>query len=247
MPDQDIFDDNKVTDKPADDSTEKPVVNEEGAPNAVDQLLKDIKRDDGTQKYATAEEAIKAGAEAQGHITKLESELAELREKGNASDKLDELLDAVKSKGSGQGDEKTVSTMKPEDVLGIVQDYIKDSKAAETRDDNIKSVTSVYKDRYGKDASDKLYGKAADLGFSVEEINRMIATNPNAALKVLGEDAPKKSVTDPVSGGGVDTSQFQGKPAEAPTSIMGSTKSSELVDAWKASKQRTLERLGYDK
>ncbi len=246
MPDPDIFDDNKVTTpaKDADDKSAAPATDDNK--NATDQLLSSVVNEDGTKKYGNLEDFAKGAANAQDHIKKLESELAEVRNKGNASDKLDELLDAVKeSKGSGQGDD--TSTMKPEDVLGIVQDYLKDNKAAETREDNISTVTKVFRDRYGKDASDKLYAKSDDLGFSREEINRMIANNPNAALKVLGEDKAKAKTSDPVGGeGGVATSQFTGKPTPQAESIMGPTSSKQLTDAFAASKRRTLERLGYN-
>lgn len=246
MPDQDIFDDNKVETKEdvAVDNAAAPVSNDD--PTA--DLLKTIVNENGEPKYKTAEEALKATAHAQDHIKNLEAELAELRNKGNASDKLDELLEAVQSqsKGSGQGADEGASTMKPEDVLKIVQEHLKDSKAAETRENNISTVTKVFRDRYGKDASEKLYGKAEDLGFTKDEINRMIATNPKAALNTLGEAQPKNKATDPVGGqGSVATANFQGSPKQAPKSIMGPTTSKSLTDAWKESQQRTLERLGF--
>ncbi len=243
MPDQDLFDENKVT-NPADGApTGNPEANNDGAAETADQLLATIVNENGEQKYTSTEDALKGAAHAQTHIKDLESELAELRDKGNATEKLDELLEAVKSKGSGQGE--AASTMKPEDVLTIVKEHLDNSKAAEARENNISNVTKVFRDRYGKDASEKLYGKAEDLGLGKEEINRMIANNPTAALKILGENAPKTlKGSDPIAGiGSVDTSQFQGTPSPKPTSVMGPTSSKNLQDAWKASQQKTLERL----
>lgn len=244
MSDQDLFDD----DKGKNENTDSSKTNQEAGSveNTSEDLLKTVLNENGEPKYSTVEDLAKGAANAQDHIKNLEAELATLRDKGNASDKLDELMEAVKeSKGSGQGDENT-STMKPEDVLGIVKDYLTDTKAAESRETNISTVTSHFKSRYGKDASEKLYGKAEDLGFSREEINRMIANNPNAALKVLGEDKAKSSKTDPLSTNGVSTSQFSGKSDEKPTSVMGPTTSARLTDSWKASQRKTLERLGYN-
>lgn len=244
MSDQDIFD-NDADNTNKDDLIGTTEQADDKDPAA--ELLSGITNDDGTPKYKSVEDALNASKHAQDHISKLESELAELRNKGNPTEKLDELLDIVKSKGRGQGeDENDASTMKPEDVLGIVKDYLTDTKAAETRESNINTVTNHYKSRYGKDASEKLYGAAADLGFSKGEINRMIAQNPNAVLKMLGEEKQKKSA-DPVGGtGSVDTAQFQGKPTAPPKSIMGVSSSKDLTDAWKASQRRTLERLGYN-
>jgi len=245
MADQDLFDENKGKDNGEGEPTSNPTPNTDGDGETIDQLLASIVNENGEQKYSKPEEALKGAAHAQEHIKNLERELAELKDKGNASDKLDELLETVKSsQASGQGEE--ASTMKPEDVLTIVKDYFSDAKAAETRENNISTVTKVFRDRYGKEASENLYGKAEDLGLGKEEINRMIANNPKAALKILGEDIPKgKSGKDPVvSGGSIDTSQFQGTPPRQPKSVMGPTKTGELNDAWEASKKRTLERLG---
>jgi len=240
MSDKDIFDDKNKDDKPL-ITDEKPVIKDD---DTTDQLLSKIVNEDGTPKYKTIEEVLKASVHAQDHIKSLESDNAALKEKGNASDKLDELLEAVKqSKDSGQGDEDT-STMNPEDVLGIVKNYFDDTKAAEKRTGNIDVVAKVFKDRYGKDASEKLYGKADDLGFSRVEINSMIANNPNAALKVLGVEVKKPIVDGITTPSSVSTNQFRDVSEEKPTSVMNISSSKDLTDAWNASKQRTLKRLG---
>ena len=244
MSDQDLFDDDKVKDddKPTDEPTSNPEDKGGDDKPADDNLLNLVTNEDGTPKYKTVEELAKGAAHAQEHIQNLEKELSEARSKGDPTEKLEELLDAVKS-GSGNGEE--TSAMKPEDVLGIVKEYLTDVKAAESRDNNIKSVTGHFRDRYGKDASEKLYGKAEDLGFTKSEINRMIATNPKAAMKVLGEDMNKPKSTDPVgSSGSVDTAHFREAPKEKARSIMGHTSQKVLMDSWEASKQKTLDRLG---
>lgn len=245
MSDQDIFEEEDKDKKKDDILTGDAPDDKTGDKGEVDQLLATIVNDDGEPKYKSTEDALKALPHAQQHIATLEKELSELKEKGNASDKLEELIDAVKqSKGSGDGEDSP--TMKPEDVLGIVKEYLSDTKAAETRQNNIKTVASAFKDRFGKEASDKLYGTAADLGFNRKEINRLIANNPTAALNVLGIK-PVDKKKDVVSTPGVNTAAFQDKSLDKPEkSIMQITKQSELVDAWNASKQRTLKRLGIE-
>lgn len=241
MSDQDLFDDATEHKSAEGEPTSKPAA----TPDPAADLLKGIVNDDGQPKYNSVEEALKGAAAGQEHIRKLENELKELRERGNAEDKFDELLAAVKeSKGSGQGEE--ASTMKPEDVLDVVKSYLSDTKAAETRDSNIKKVTNHFRTKYGKDASEKLYSKAEDLGFSKSEINTLIANNPDAVLKTLGEDkAPTKSA-DPATVSGVNPAQFAGQADHKPETIMGPTSSAKLTDAWKDSKRRTLERLGIN-
>lgn len=243
MPDNDIFDDKNKPDETI-ITDDDPIKNDELTP---DQLLAQIVNEDGTPKYKTANEALIAAKHAQDHIKTLETDNKVLKEKGNASDKLDELLEAVKQKSDGSGQDDSVSTMKPEDVLGIVKEYFNDTKVAETRESNINSVAKVFKDRYGKDASDKLYGGAEDLGFSRKEINSLIAVNPNAVLKVLGMDKKVEQETDILAmKSSAAAAQFQGHPDKKPESIMGATSTKQLTDAFAASKQRTLKRLGIE-
>jgi len=245
MPDQDIFEEEDKT-----PITPEPTKVEEGNVNSptetTDQLLASIVNEDGSQKYKTIEEALKGTLHAQQFIETLKADNAALKEKGNASDKLDELLETVKrSKESGDGD-KVSPTMKPEDVLGIVKDYLDNSKAAETRTSNIKMVTDAFKSRYGENASKELYNKAADLGFSREEINGMVANNPKATLRILGIESKAPSKADPITMGNVDAGNFREKPKDTPRSVMGSTRATDLIDAWNDNKKRTLERLGYE-
>jgi len=240
MSDKDIFDEKNKPDESIITNDEQIKTDEK----STDQLLNSLVNDDGTPKYKTVEEALVGAANAQKHIKTLESDNTALKEKGNASDKLDELLEAVKqSKDSGQ-DDNNVSTMNPEDVLGIVKDYFSETKASETRTSNIKTVANAFKDRFGKDASEKLYGTAADLGFSRGEINSMIATNPNAALKVLGVEGVQQKTDVVTTPTGVNAGNFLQKPELKPTSVMDLSSSKDLTDAFNASKQRTLKRLG---
>lgn len=246
MPDQDIFD----TDNPAAPVDPAGAAATGDTPDLTDQLLSSITNESGEQKYASVPDALKGAQAAQAHIAKLEEELKVLRGQGNPTEKLDELLEAVKSKGSGQGESQdNASTMKPEDVLGIVKEYLSDTESAKQRQDNINTVANAFKSRYGKDASDKLYGKANDLGFNKDQINKLIAENANAALNVLGESKAASKPADPTASGAgvVSTSQFQaGSEDPHKGNIMKIQKSSDLVDAFNASKKRTLKRLGIE-
>lgn len=245
MPDNDIFEDKDIKEGKPVITDDKPVIKDDAKPDA-DKLLASIVNEDGTPKYGSQEEALKALSHAQEHIKTLETDNAVLKDKDTASDKLDELLDTIKkSNESGKG-EKDTSAMKPEDVLGIVKEYFDDTKASETRTNNINTVTTVFKERFGKDASDKLYEKADDLGFSRDEINSMIANNPNAALKVLGIEAKKPANDIITHKPGFDTSEFRTPGEEAPKSAMALSSAKDLTDNWNASKARTLKRLGIE-
>ena len=246
MSDQDIFDKDDEQNKDEDLITNKDDIKTDDKTDN-DQLLAKIVNEDGTPKYKSISEALAAAEHAQKHIKTLESDNSALKEKGSASDKLDELLDAVKQSQVSGKDKDDVSAISTDDVLGIVKNYLKDNKAAETKTDNINAVVKVFKDRFGKDASDKLYEKADDLGLSRTEINGMIANNPNAALKVLGVEGKVVDKADMVTTpSGIDAAQFRGTPETKPDSVMNTGSSKDLLDAWNASKARTNKRLGIE-
>lgn len=243
MSDQDLFENDK--DKPA-----TPVTPEPGkAPQSSDytSILSGIVNQEGKPKYATVEDALKGAAHAQAHIAKLEQEMAELKAKTESAKKIEDLIGALEAKKDPtKENSKEPTKVDPADIQKIVQDVLQDVNQKATKEQNVKTVTSVFKKLYNDKASETLYGKAEDLGMSKAEINSLIASNPKAALKLLGvEDKPSKDV-DPTSST-VDPSRFQGQPPQKPKSVMGYVSNKDLTESWLATKQKTLKQLGIEK
>jgi len=214
--------------------------------SGTDTYLSLILNEDGTQKYATAEEALKGSVHAQSHIGKLESELKELRENADKGVSMEQVLEAINKPKEGEPAQQ-VAGVTAEDVASQVEQLLDKRNTETTRKDNITTVTTAFKTLYGDKASETMYAKANDLGFNEDEINGMIATNPTATLKILGIGGVKPIQRDPVTDGGghiVDLSD--GKPTEKPETIMGATDSKTLTDSWKASQAATNKRLGVE-
>ena len=217
------------------------------APESTDTYLGLILNEQGEQKYATAEEALKGTVHAQAHIGKLESELKELREQSNKDVSMEKILEALNNKPKEGEPKQQVAGMTAEDVASQVEQLLDKRSTETTRKDNITTVVGAFKQLYGDKASEIMYGKAQDLGFNQDEINSMIATNPNATLKILGVDKAKVVSSDPITdGGGHGVSLSDGKPTATPESIMGATNSRELTDSWKKSQEATNKRLGVE-
>ena len=218
----------------------------EGA-SSTETYLGLITNEDGTQKYATAEEALKGTVHAQSHITKLESELKELREQAETGKSMKDVLDALNKKSEDKSGEQQVQGISAEDVAAQVEQLLVKRDTETTTQANITTVTSAFKKLYGDKASETMYGKAKDLGFSEDEINSMIATNPTATLKILGVGGVITVQSDPITDGGGHVADLSGgKPTEKPETIMGATNSKTLTDSWKASQAATNKRLGVE-
>lgn len=225
--------------KPKEDGT--PATPVEGA-ETIDTYLGLILNDEGTQKYATAEEALKGSVHAQSHITKLESELKELREHAGSDESMKKILEALEKKPVEPTPAQPASEgITPEQLAEAFTKMSTERDSVQTEKQNVATVTSYFSELYGDKASEIMYGKADDLGFTQTEINSMIATNPKAVLKILGGDKtplPK----DPLALEGLNIPAGGGEPDEVGSS-MGYLKTGELEANWKASQAATLKRL----
>jgi hypothetical protein len=173
----------------------------------------------------------------------LEQELAQNKIDQDKSTKLDDVINAFQSKDSNNQEESGESNINPTDIQDIVQSAMTDINTKAAQSANITTVTGRFKELYGDKASETLYGKAEDLGMSQEDINSLIAKNPNAALKLLGIDKEAKPVPN-TDNSSVNTDNFQHKEVDQPTSSMGYVSSKELTSNWLATKKRTLDQLG---
>ena len=212
------------------------------SPN-YDQMLSMIVNGDGAQKYKSVDEALKGAAHAQAHIEKLEKELETARNSQNDSTKLEDLIEALKSKQEQDHTPAPESTpqITPDIIEQLVESKLNDISTKTTREQNITAVTSKFRELYGEKASETLYSKANDLGMSKEDINSLIASNPKAAFKVLGVDDSHKPDVNVNSD--VNTENFNHKPAPQTKSAMGYVSTKELTESWMASKKKTLDRL----
>lgn len=240
MSDQDLFNDkdkgNEVT----------PVTLPTNSPSTdYTNMLGMIVNSEGKPKYATIDEALKGAVHAQAHISKLEQELADARKSQESAKKIEDVISTLQSRNNTDqsgSDKSLVKSVTPTDIQDIVKNVITDINTKATQDTNIKTVTSKFKELYGEKASETLYGKANDLGMSREDINSLIAKNPQAALRVLGVDTKTKPNTN-LDKGSVNTETFKSQDKTSPKSAMGYTSTKELQGLWEQSKQRTLERL----
>jgi hypothetical protein len=176
---------------------------------ALEDLLGAIKREDGTPKYASPEDAIKALISAQQHIKTLETENASYRE--NMS-KIDSIEATISKLANSKGDNQAPKPEEPEDkpvvdfnqLDELIVRKFQELSQNTVKQNNLAEFTSkVSGDEY-------ISARAKDLDLSVDFIKDLAATSPKAALKLLEE---RKEMAPAHSTNGERPSKFE-KPQE---------------------------------
>lgn len=213
---------------------------------AVDPLLATITDDTGKPKYASVEAALKALANAQAHIKTIESENSQLREATTKARTLEDVLNAIKPSEVAP----VVTTPAPKepeqvDIANLVLQTVQGLEAQKTAAANTATVVNKLKQAYGDSAGETFYAKAADIGLSKAEINALAERSPSAVFKLFGiEDKAPTNVPK----GSIRADAFITTTPEQPKrSAMAHGSTSHLVDAWRASIEKTNQKLGITK
>lgn len=183
------------------------------------------------KKYATVEAAIAALPHAQTHISKLESELAALREDLTKRQTTQELLDALKSTGT-QNVATTTKEVNQDDIEKLVEQVVTKKEARKVADTNVNTVIAKFTEVYGADkARDQFLKISQESGIPLSELNRLASISPSVIYKIAGIET-RSANTIPgktTSTVNTQTSQVEG---EISAAVKG-TSTRDLVDAWK--------------
>lgn len=202
----------------------------------ADQLLGMIKNEKGEQKYTDSLSALKALANSQEHIARIERENAELREGATKAASIEDVLAALNPQQ--QAPEAPPEPMAPvaepqnaiseEAIAAIVAQKIAEMQGMESRQGNRERLIGAIQSKYGAESSKRLYGTFESLGFSQEETNNMLETKPEFVEKMLDlGSAPTRTVAPTVA-----TTHFQQKPQELSNGSLDMTTTEELVGRW---------------
>lgn len=172
-------------------------------------LLSQIKNERGEQKYATLEEAIKGLANAQEYIPQVKSQLSEkdaelerLRAELEKRKTVEEVIASLKPQ---QPEERVVEpTSQPsqglneETVRELVQRQYLQQKAAEVQQTNITKVRQALVSKYGDKAKEMTEARVSELGMSMDMLNNLCASSPDAALALLNATQAHPATSAPV-------------------------------------------------
>lgn len=182
--------------------------------NPFEDQLKGITNEEGKQKYATLEEALKGLAHAQSYIPELkdnlshkEQEIARLQAELQERKSVEDVVSRLASQGGQPAPESTPQAAQGltidevdklvEQRLQAVQQQSEEAKLKAKEQDNITQVSNALAAKFGDKASEVVGNKAKELGMSSAELQSMAGKNPNLVLTLFNTQtqAPKPTTT----------------------------------------------------
>ena len=189
------------------------------------------------KKYKSAEDALKSVPHAQEHIKTLEAELAEARDELTKRRTTQELIDELKS-GYQQENTTQSADINQDTLEQLVQQKIEQTERQKAATQNANSVASKFTEKYGDGAESAYNSLAKESGLTVQQLNNLAATSPNAVLKLAGLsgriDTPVAKPT-----GSINTQALKDTPTEqASARVPRGASTKDLVKAWKAAGEK---------
>lgn len=182
--------------------------------DAYKDLLASIKNEQGQQKYATLEDALKALQHSQEYIPQLKTQLTEkerqaveLQAKLEQAGQLEDVVSRLtaQNKTQAQEDKPLASGLSEEAVAKLVQQQLEQVRIQEQTASNTAQVQQALLARYGDKTKDVVAQKAAELGLTPQELGVLSSQKPQMVLALFnaqGSSGPKpttSSVTIPSS------------------------------------------------
>jgi len=149
-------------------------------------LLQSIKADDGRQKYTDVTSALNSVAPAQEHISKLEVEMATLKEELGKRKTAEEIMSTIESQAQSKPETPSAQPVDLSQLESLVDTRFKAAESQKALDANTASVSSKMSEVYGDKAEEMFYKAGTDNGLSMQALNQLAATSPKAALKLAG-------------------------------------------------------------
>lgn len=159
--------------------------------SAVD-LLASIKKEDGTPKYKTVDEALKALAHSQAFIPTLlsekqtlEQELSSLREQATKVASMEEVLKKLTANTDPKEETPPAGGLSAEQVAELVRKELAGQKTLTTQQDNARMVQTTLTSKFGDKTKEVVAKKAAELGTTPEALGSLALSNPKLVLTLF--------------------------------------------------------------
>jgi len=181
-------------------TTEQSAFNQQETPaqqpsqeSAFTDQLSMIKNENGEQKYNDIPKALDALAHSQSYIPQLksevetkEAEIARLTEELNKRAAVEDVVDKLTAQQAQPESTPQVSGMNEQEVLNLVQNFSAQQQQQSVAVNNEKQVSDALFTQYGEKTQEVVSSKAAELGMTVEALQSLSQTSPQAALQLFG-------------------------------------------------------------
>lgn len=162
--------------------------------DAIVNKLMEIKREDGSPKYETIDDALEALKHSQSFIPQLQQENAEWRKKAEEAEALKQTIERL-TKEKNMNEEKPNATpgtnggLSEEAVAKLVEQTLTSREQKSVAEKNVNTVRDSLIQKFGSEEKAREFhdNKAKELGLDPAKLAAIAATSPQAALTLLGE------------------------------------------------------------
>lgn len=194
------------------------------------------------KKYKSVEDALKAVPHAQSHIQKLEDEAKQLREELAKRRTAEELLEELRAGGvpKEQTQQSQAPSVTAESVEQTVAKLLAQKDAQSKAQANVAKVVSAFESSFGDKAkAEEVYNRvASESGLTVQMLNSLAASSPEAVLKLAGLTGKQQAPVGKVQST-VNTESFsQGNTSELSARVPKGATTKDLVNAWRIAGQK---------
>jgi vacuolar-type H+-ATPase subunit I/STV1 len=190
-----------VFETPAVTQQQETQANPTSSDSAYANLLSQIKNETGQPKYDSVPKALEGLTHAQQYIPQLktelqskEAELVELRAKLAQQAQLEEVVSRLTANQNKEQVTETPSIpsgLDEQAVLDLLEQRLSQRESAATYASNTARVHQELVAKYGDKASEVVAAKAAELGYTVQELGELASKKPKVALALFNTQGPK--------------------------------------------------------
>lgn len=170
------------------------------------------------KKFKDAAALAKGKFESDRYIQNLERQLSELREDLTKDEKMDQLLELIRSQnnqsttnppngdgneepGGGTDPNETSSGLTEERLRELIESTVSERENTSKRQSNLNEVDQVLEDKFGDKAAHFVKDKSKELGMSLKELEDLAGRNPRAFFQLTGVNQSARSQSTLVGGG----------------------------------------------
>jgi hypothetical protein len=213
--------------------------------------LKDIKAEDGRQKYDTVEKALEALTHSQTliptlqqQVTALEQEKTQLREELAKSKGAQELVDSLTNHQQAEQEGNPSETPFGEaDVASLISATLDKRQQEQTQTTNADKVQTALVNAFGAKAQEVVQAKAKELNTTPEALGTLAASSPDMVLALFNGKSTSPSVTSNSFNMGLN--EQPDEPLGRPTkSLLSGATLKEQVDFMKQCKAEVYKKHG---
>ena len=232
---------NNVTQEQVSEPTTQEVQNQDTQPKAFEIPTEAQDFVGEGKKYKSAEDALKSVPHAQEHIQTLEAELAQMKEELTKRRTAEELLDEMKS---GIQQETTPQEGISQDKLMEIVNQTLSQREMQTKAKvNADSVAKKFTEQFGTEAETVYNSLAKEAGLTVQQLNNLASTSPNAVLKLAGIGSKPTTVAKTSSSVNTEALGNLKQPQELSARVPKGASTKDLVAAWRAAGEKVKSQL----